>query len=504
MFRFLLLAIFSLTFVAPAQAAWHEASSDHFIVYSNQSEKDVRKFTDRLERYHGAMRWRFNGNKAAPSPSNRVTVYVVNRASEVRKLSGGDNRYLQGFYIPRAGGSLAIVSKVKTTAQRISLSEQTLLHEYAHHYLLASSARSYPRWFSEGFAEYYSAAKFEKDGGVGLGLPAYHRAGELAFAKPVPIELLLNTSAYDTKKSKAYDSFYGRSWALFHMLQFSEARKGQLPNYLKALARGNSEIEAARAAFGDLKKLDKDINRYLKNRKMSYLAIPAARLNTGPIIIRQLRAGEAAIMPVRIQSKRGVNEEQAAELLLEAREIAAKYPNDPAVLAILAEAEYDAGNDAETIAAADRALVLNPKEINAHIQKGYALARLAPDAEDEAAAWKKMRRQFVKLNRIENDHPIPLIQFYRSYREQGMDPPMIAVDGLARALELAPYDSGLRWMMANEFILQKKYDWAAHTLGPLAHSPHQTNLTERAQALLKEAEAKALEAKKDKEAAVGS
>ncbi|WP_108811263.1 hypothetical protein [Sphingorhabdus sp. Alg231-15] len=504
MFRSLLLAIFSLMLVAPAQAAWHEASSDHFIVYSNQSEKAVRKFADRLERYHDTMRLLFNRPTTKPSPSNRVTIYVVKNLGDVRALHGGDVKNIGGFYIPRAGGSLAIVAKVKSSRTEMSQSELILLHEYAHHFLMASAARTYPRWLNEGFAEFYGTAKFGGDGSVSVGLSSKGRAYELALAKDVPIELLLDTKAYAEKKSKGYDSFYGQSWALYHMLHFSPDRKGQLSEYVARLAQSADEMAAAKGAFGDLDQLDKDLNRYLRQRKITTYHIPGDLLKTGKINVRRLRAGEEDIMPLLIRSKRGVNTEQASEIVLEARIVAAEHPNDPAVLAALAEAEYDAGNNAEAIAAADRALVLNPKEINAHIQKGYALARLAPDAEDEAAAWKKMRRQFVKLNKIENDHPIPLIQFYRSYREQGMDPPMIAIDGLAHALDLAPYDNGLRWMMANEFILQKKYDWAAHTLGPLAHSPHQTNLTERAQALLKEAEAKALEAKNDKETAVGS
>ncbi|WP_229955462.1 hypothetical protein [Parasphingorhabdus litoris] len=450
------------------------------------------------------MRFLFNRPATKPSPSNRVTIYVVKNLGDVRDLYGGENKFVAGFYIPRAGGSMAIVAKVKSSRREMSQSELILLHEYAHHFLIGSAARAYPRWLSEGFAEFYGTAKFGSDGSVSLGLPSKGRAYELALAKTVPITLLLDTKAYAADKSKRYDSFYGQSWALYHMLHFSEERKGQLPNYLRQLAKGAEEIDAAKAAFGDLKELNSDLNRYLRQRKITTYRIPPEYLNVGSINMRRLRAGEAAMMPVLIQSKRGVTEEQAAELLLDARKIAGAHPTDPAVLAALAEAEYDAGNDAEAIAAAEGALAINPNETNAYIQKGYALARMAPDAENEAAAWKKMRRQFVKLNKIENDHPIPLIQFYRSYREQGINPPVIAVDGLARALELAPYDNGLRWMMANEFMEQKKYDWAAHTLGPLAYSPHVSEFTDNALAMLKEAEAKALEAKNEKEAAVGS
>jgi hypothetical protein len=52
-------------------------------------------------------------------------------------------------------------------------------------------------------------------------------------------------------------------------------------------------------------------------------------------------------MPIRIRSQRGVNRAQANELLLDAPTIAARFPLDPSVLAALAEAEHDVGNQKE-------------------------------------------------------------------------------------------------------------------------------------------------------------
>lgn len=478
----------------PAKAAWQEASSDHFLIYSDQKESDVRDFAERLERYHDAMRFLFNRPAEKTSPSNRVTIYALSSARDVRELAGENNKYLQGFYVPRAGGSFAIIPEVKTGRHEISQSEAVLLHEYAHHFLLSASARAYPLWFAEGYAEFFGTAKFGSDGSVGLGLSSKNRAYELALAPDVPIELLLDTQAYQANKSRRYDSFYGQSWALYHMLHFSAERKGQMDAYLLALAKGKTEIDAATEAFGDLSQLDRDLASYLKQRKITTYNIPPKYLKTGPINIRRLNAAEAEMIPIRIRSKRGVDEEQAAALLPEAREVGAKYPGDPFVQSALAEAEYDAGNDKEAIAAADRAIAADPNRINAHIQKGYALARMAPDAEDFDAAWQAARSQFVKVNRIENDNPIPLMQFYLSYRQQGRTPPAIAVQGLQRALELAPYDPQLRWMNANQYMTDGKFAWAAATLGPLAYSPHRSSLSEAAQELMKEAEAKAAQA----------
>src|SRR4051812_37242168 len=212
------------------------------------------------------------------------------------------------------------------------------MHEYAHHFMAENATYLVPRWYGEGFAEYYSTARFERDGSVGLGLPAEHRAYELFEARDVDIEWLLDSKLYAAHKSKVYDNFYGRSWLLYHYLFSDNDRRKKLVDYLVRLNRGEAELPAATAAFGDLKALDKALDAYLRLPKMQYLKVPADRLSVGQITVRKMSEGEAASMPIRIRSKRGVTRQTAAELVLEARVVAQKYPEEPAVQAALAEA----------------------------------------------------------------------------------------------------------------------------------------------------------------------
>jgi tetratricopeptide (TPR) repeat protein len=456
-----------------ALADWHEASSDHFVIYADESEKEIRKYSDRLERYYSAMTFVLSSRRPSPSPSNRVTIYVVRSERMVRKLyGGGDSRYVQGFYLPRAGGSLAIIPPIDVASSgKASESELVLMHEYAHHFMAENAPYMVPRWYSEGFAEYFATAKFEKDGTVGLGLPAQHRAYELFESRDVSIERLLDSKLYAAKKSKNYDNFYGRSWLLFHYLFTADDRRKQIVDYLNRLNRGEAELAAATAAFGDLKALDKALEGYLRQRQMQYLRIPPDRLTVGKITVRKLGEAEGASMPVRIRSKRGVNEKIAAEVVLEGREVAEKYPMEPAVQAALAEAEFDAGDDEAAIRAADKALAAAPGNMTALIQKGYALTRIAIETKAEEA-WLAARKHFVSVNRIENDHPIPLIYYYLSFVEQGKEPPKAALDGLEWALELAPYDASVRMMVASRQMHDKRFAEAIRTISPLAYHPH--------------------------------
>jgi Protein of unknown function (DUF1570) len=487
-------ALLAITSVAtPALADWHEASSDHFVIYADQSEKTVREYAEKLERYDAAMRQLMPRDATPPSPSNRVTVYVVGTTGKVRKLldGGKGSRYVAGFYNARAGGSLAIIPQLESGTSDLNISGLTiLLHEYAHHFVYGASANSYPLWLSEGFAEFFASAKFEKDGSVGLGLPAMHRGYELSYAKSVPIALLLDSEKYLSTKSQSYDEFYGRSWLLYHHLFFNAERKGQLRDYVKAILAGTSESEAAKI-FGDLKALEKDLDRYQAQRKWSYINQPAASLKIGEIGTRALTPGEAALMPALIRSKRGVDEEQAKEVVIEARAVAAKFPNDVAVLSELAEAEYDAGNDDAAIAASDAAIAIDPNRINPQLQKAYAMSRQAEAITDDKTArkaWGAVRAQLLKANAIENNHPLPLSNYYMTYLKSGVMPTKNAVAGLEWALQLAPYDEQLRFAVAQQDMVDGDYDGAISVLRPLANSPHKAEMAAAAQEMIRHAE----------------
>lgn len=154
------------------------------------------------------------------------------------------------------------------------------------------------------------------------------------------------------------------------------------------------------------------------------------------------------------------------------------------MLSALAEAEYDAGNDKEAIAAADAALAIDPKQQNAYIQKGYALFRQAADAADPEVAFKKARAPFMALNRLENDHPIPLIYFYQSFVRQGARPSPNAVEGLKRAVQVAPFDLGLHMMLATQLLRDGKPAEARVQLAPVAYNPHGRGFARYAQEML--------------------
>lgn len=479
--------LFALAAPAAAEAKWREASSTHFVIYSEESPESLRKFAERLERYDSAMRFIRGLPDFDPGAANRLTIYVVPDVGTVRRLygRGSDSSSVAGFYIPRAGGSLAIVPRRGLGNGRHDLDEEAVLrHEYAHHFMFDNYPFAFPAWYVEGFAEFHATSVVEPDGSVGLGRPATHRAYGLFNGNALPVDRLMALGNQRLRPEQT-EAIYGRGWLLTHYLTFNEQRRPQLREYLNALNSGKSGIQAATAAFGDLKALDRELDKYMMQRRMSYMKIPAEKLKVGRIELRELSAGEDAVMDLKIRSKRGVDEKQARELLPLMRKAAAPYPNDPAVQVTLAEAEFDAGHYKEAIAAAERALAANPRAIDALLYKGRSTMALAKDAgEGKAKAIAEARKLFAAANRIDPDDPEPLILFYSSYMAADAKPTANAVMGLNRAFELAPQDRSLRMRVARQYLVDGKAKEARLVLGPIAFDPHSGDMGTAAAAII--------------------
>lgn len=474
------LAISMLCMPGKAEARWRVAESEHFVVYADDSERDLQRFGEMLERYHAGLELATGRQMATPSPSNRLTVFVVGGQRDIAELSGRDSRSLAGFYIPRASGSIAFVQDIRPSSRITDFSMIILLHEYAHHFFSITSPFALPEWMSEGAAEFFASARFPANGNLEIGRPADHRMTELIYADDVPIRRLLDYNNLAVRDSN--DAFYGRSWLLYHYLMMTPERTGQLTAYLQALNADTSPLQAGEQVFGDLDRLENELNIYMRRRSYDGLVVDADYLITSPVTVRALSDGMNENLPLLIRSKRGVNREQALELVEEIRTVAQRYPGDADVLAALAEAEYDSGNDTAAIAAADRAIAIDPSVTNAYVQKGYALFRLAGEAGDDAD-YRAAMAPFQALNRIENDHPLPLIYFYRRFKQSGEAPSELAQAALQRASQLAPFDIGLRLELVQMLAQNGEIRLSGVMLDPLLANPHDANLRQLAQSM---------------------
>lgn len=456
----------------PARAEWREARTKHFILYGSMSEAGMRAMATRLEQFDSVLRYFYRQPEVEGQESNPVTVYAVPTAQAVQRLygKGGDN--IAGFYEPRVSGSVAFTPIRGDNDGPNTLQPQTVLfHEYAHHFLLGNSTVAYPAWFSEGFSEFVSTARFDRDG-VMVGVAAQHRAYGLFDGSKLPIETLFDSSRRKLS-SQELDQVYGRGWLLTHYTMFDKDQRAKFGRYLGLLNTGTPSIAAGDQAFGSLKQLDRELDKYLRQSKIPGMLIRFERLPKAEVAVRVLTPGEQALIGYRMQSDRGVNRTSGAEIYKRAASIGAAYPQDAVAQGWFAEMAYDAGEDAVAEAATDRALAVDAKSQQALLYKGLIHLRRAEAAPNkDAKMWEEARGWIVKANRADPNAAEPLAVFYRSFAMAGEKPRKSAVLGLARAFQLVPQDKGLRFTLAAQEIGDNEVDMAKVLLRPLAFDPH--------------------------------
>ncbi len=486
MFRKLLAAAL-LLFPTLAHADWYEASTRHFVVYSDEDPAKLKDYTQKLERYDAAMRVLTGTPDLDFSPQLRVHVFVVASVSEIQKIYGG--RGPAGFMDPRASGTVAFVPKNSGGG---SLDGQTILqHEYAHSFMFSSwPSVVFPKWYVEGFAEFFGTAYYKGDTLI-IGKAPDYRAYGVDRVGAMPAERLLSLNPQD--KDLDTQTLYGRGWLLTHYA-FRGGHSEELFNYIKALNEGKS-VDEANKAFGNLAQLDAKLNAYGKRPSFDSIAVPPEKVKVGDVQIRKMTAGEAAVMKARIYSERGVDTERAKMVVEWARAAAAPYPNDSGAQNELAEAEFDAKNYPAAEAAADRALAAEPNSIHALLYKGLAQMEQAKAAKvTDAARWKAIRGWFVKANKLDTGYPQPLIAYYDSFEAAGQEAPKAAQDGIIGAYVYAPYDDELRFKAGKVLLQQGNVAAARIAFEKIAYGPHQKGSDNVSLAVITALDAKGTEA----------
>lgn len=471
---------------APAHAEWRVAETAHFVVYADSSEATLRRYAERLEKFDKALRLARGVDTVPPAKAQRVTVYMLASDGKVASLIG--NARVAGAYIPRAGDSVAFVPEDAGGDRgnpRAITAEAVLFHEYAHHFMFTTwPDAALPSWVVEGWAEFNATAEFRKDGSILFGSAPGYRAYGLLNSNPLPIEQILAGAAGQLRRDQ-HAALYARGWALIHYLTFEPSRRGQLGAYLDAITRQRKTPEQAAAAFGDLAALHRELQRFINKPRIAGYTIPASMLAIPPVSIRVLGPGEAAILPVRIRSERGVDQQSAPAVYAEAVKIAARYPGDAAVQRGLAEAAFDARDYPAALAAADQAIAADGEMLEAPYFRALALMAIAREGRDRRPeTWTSIRRSIARANRLDTEDPRPLLLYYRSFAEAGEKPDPLARDGLLRAHVLAPQDRRLRMMAAAMLTAEGRIDQAREMLLVLTYDPHASGMSETASRMI--------------------
>ena len=472
--RRVFLVVFAFLFATAAHAEWWEARTDHFVIYSQDSETDTRRFAIELERYDNALR-SLQSVKFDPITADwqRVTIYRFGDVDEIGRLAHAP---AAGFYRPDlipvaftpVRDSKSLGSIVHKDSRTDLDPKSVLFHEYAHHFMFKYFPAGYPIWYIEAFAETLATIDLHDDGSFHLGNPPNWRSDALfhGMLTVTPQSLLASTAKPD------FEDFYGYytvGWLMNHYLTFEPTRKGQLQKYLKLVASGVASGDAARQAFGDLDKLGSEIGRYKSRGRLYGVDVRPATTAPPKVAMRKLSDDEEAAMSVKVRSKAGVLRSEAGGVASDARSVAAKFPNSVPVQLALSEAEFDARNFEASQAAADRALQLDPNSIEALIAKGHVLLERG---KEDKSFLPQARVWLAKAHDLDPQRPGPPFYTYLTYFYEGGPIPENELIGLEHAYLAAPHFRDVRLVLGRQLLAERKGDLARDILLPVALNPH--------------------------------
>ena len=474
MIQRILIALAVLLAPSAGLAAWHEARTANFIVYSDGSERDAREFAEKLERFHYVLRL-YHGLEAPPPP-NRLRVFLLPTITAVGRMAGGDG--IAGYYVGDARATMLVGTRnegtrsndIRTRRDETEIdAESILLHEYSHHFMYHYFPATYPTWYQEGFAEFWGATRFLPNNVVEVGRPVNYRYLSFQGGRWLTARQLLAAQSYADVPE--LDLLYAEGWLLVRYTFENRERHRQLQRYLALINGGKPYAEAAAEAFGDLQRLNSELFTFAGRTRVNVLQLPFRELPTGEVTSRTLRPAEQALIDYEIRLAQGsISNREIGDFAGDVRRIAGRFPDDPFALALLTEAERLAGNRAAAEAAAARWAAVAPNEGRALLNQGLLqIEALRASGSTDRAAWSAARQLVTRANQLTPNDPLILEAFYDSHPPADGLPPEAAQNALYTAMELAPRDDGLRYKVAKDFERRDMIPEAIAIIRPLAY-----------------------------------
>ncbi len=270
--RAVLLCFLLLASLAPArdkQESWLQIDSPHFTVICEGNEKQGRHIADQFERMRLLFHTAFPNMRVDPGAP--IVVIAVKDGKAFRTLE--PEAYLAKGQIELAGLFLRAPDKNYVLLRMDATGEHpyaTVYHEYTH--LLLSKIEWIPLWLNEGLAEFYQNTDISEKDAV-LGRPSDYDIQWLRQNRILPLSTLFavdQNSPYYHEEQKG-SIFYAESWALTHYLEVNDVQNhtDKLRDYLVIMGNQVDSVTAATRAFGDLKQLQSNLEKYISQFSFS-------------------------------------------------------------------------------------------------------------------------------------------------------------------------------------------------------------------------------------------
>jgi len=374
------LALLGLT-PAPALAEWRRAESPHFVVYSDGSERSLREYALKLERFDALLTSRFGGRGS--DDVRRLPVYLVGDGRALRVAVPGLPAGIAGYYSSSDTDVFAVLIRGE--------SDDILLHEYSHHVMARAGDVQYPGWFREGFAEYFATATVTEGGEASFGLPDRGRMYALQQNRWLPMDAVLRAeSSLAIGGQTGMNMYYAQSWALTHWLLADPGRIRNLSAYVAAVNGGRDPVEAWQAIFAMTPdQLTTQLRAHVRGR-LSYAKLDMPPISPVVTITTLSPAADAVLLPMINARSWNPAEIDGPALLATMRAAADRFPDDPLALVALGRAEKRWGDPAAAATALTRALERQGDQVEGLV----LMAELAMERGSEAADETEQTRQW--------------------------------------------------------------------------------------------------------------
>lgn len=507
-----LVAIVATTFgfTGSAHAEWLKAETKHFIIYGDTSERSMRAYAEKVERFDTFLRTYYPVQSEYEIP--KLEIYLANGRRDMLRAEPRIGPSVAGFYSPNSGRIHAVVNAESRGG------DLTLFHEYGHHFMYQMAANAYPSWFVEGFAEYYSTADVRPDR-IQFGR---HDEGRMTYFVQLPANSwapmadVLQWKISDSGRYRAGD-YYAQAWGLTHYFMSTPERTRMLGLYLAAVTNGEDSVQAMERITGrSTSQLQDDMRLYLSgaiqvhtpqiqfptpevavsrlSREQAELLWLDLRLDREPVKVEVADPPEGETDRARQRREMLIREsaEDRAQLIQDALGAGIGSGNELLRLRVVARGHRLAGNSREGFR------VLEPHLTRDQVDPD--LLRLAAellmdetDQDTEASEARGNRREAITyLARSLDADPLNFLT-YRALNETRRGEPGYPSDNdistLDVAFKLAPQSFDIRMRLAQAYMSRARYDEAIEVLRPVANSPHGGSWSRRAKALVATAQA---------------
>jgi len=471
-----------LLFAGPAQADWKVAETANFRVHSQAPASRLVEQAAVLEDFR-ALLTRMTGHVPAGGMP-RLDVFMVDdlaTAMPWREPAKG----MAGFYRADAGRISAVVlDRMGGRSFDIS-AQQILLHEFAHHFMLAANGPAYPAWYVEGFAEYFSTAEFRPDR-IEYGKVSPNRAVWLSNGAWLPLEAILAGKG-DAVAGQSAAMFYAQSWALTHYLYRAPGMRDKLVAYLKAFSGGMDPVDAFRLHVDpDLGAFQAKLQRYV-NGKATYSRFDRPPATPAGVHVEALPPSAGTMLLRLVALEHGVAAKTGAVALADVRDRAGVTPHDPLAKRALALAELELGDPTVAAALLDELLAAEPQDPDLLRWRALTSRPMARGATPAVVA--DARRLMLRALESDPDDWRALHAYVRLHGPMTRPLPPAVLQKLLRTHELAPQVSEVVLDTAVALHHAGMMREVAAVLQPLAYSPHGGAAAELAARLLDRAQA---------------